>query len=91
MRKPWFIETKETVYYTMEKYEDDYGQFYFLDEFDTIIESIKNNTALEEEHKDEYEDETKKKNFSAMKYVYFQRTLYAITILAAFIAFIKFT
>lgn len=84
MRKPSNIVTKENIYYIMEKYEDDYGQFCVLDEYDTVVESIKNNTVCE------FEDEMKKKIFSNMKYIYFQRTLCAITILAAFMVFMKF-
>jgi hypothetical protein len=88
MRKPWFIETKETIYYNMEKYEEDYGQFYFLDDYDTLVENIKTNNAPE--YEDEDEDEIKKNSFSAAKCIYFQRTLYAITVVAAFMVFIKF-
>jgi hypothetical protein len=88
MRKPWIIETKETIYYNMEKYEEDYGQFYFLDDLDALVETIKTNNACEDEEEDE--DEIKKNSFSAAKYIYFQRTLYAITVIAAFMVFIKF-
>jgi len=91
MRKPLFIETKETVYYNMEKPEDDYGQFCFLDDYDALIESIKNHTSRDYDDEEEYEDEMKKKNFSAMKYVCFQKTLYAITIFAAIMILLKFT
>jgi hypothetical protein len=93
MRKPLFIQQKDTVYYNMDETEEDYGQFYILDEFKFRVETMhqKNTCKCEDEDEDEDDGEIKNKSFSNLKQIYFQRTLYAITVLAAFIIFVKFT
>jgi hypothetical protein len=94
MRKPLFIQSKDTVYYNMDETEEDYGQFYILDEFNFRVETMHGKNTCECECEDEDEDEDygkiENKSFSNLKHIYFQRTLCVITVFAALIVFMKF-
>jgi len=98
-----FSKITNEIYHNMD--DDDYGHFYVLDENDSILEFINEkhlaNLEIKKNHYDyrrlsysfddiDIETPYNKNEFRNIRYVYFERGLYALTIILAFIAFAKF-